>query len=163
MIANKFIKDEGIERAKAILNSAPKQANYFETYPLRPRFYLTDIGCNRAVSVHELKHLVESIDLIESLGGLCAALDAQYLEETQYLNNAVRIDAAIKDLRDWFKVGDVVVRKKGDDIALRKITGLFRDGCLAECDDGFSHHIVDIRHATIKEKSEGKRTEGDKA
>lgn len=162
MNAIKFIQDFGFDKAKNIVDSPMleghnkfdlKKNETVEVYKKKFKF----------VDLRHLKHLVESIDLIESLGGLCAALDAQYLEETEYLDNAVRIDAAIKDLRDWFKVGDVVVRKKGDDIALRKITGLFRDGCLAECDDGFSHHIVDIRHATLKEKSEGKRTEGGKA
>ncbi|WP_213033774.1 hypothetical protein [Acinetobacter calcoaceticus] len=68
MKATKFIKDAGLERAKAILNAAPKQANYFETYPLGPRFYLTDVGCNRAISIHDLKRGVKSVDLVNTYG-----------------------------------------------------------------------------------------------
>ncbi|MEO4064603.1 hypothetical protein [Acinetobacter pittii] len=69
MKATKFIKDAGLERAKAILSAAPKHANYFETYPLGPRFYLTDVGCYRAISIHDLQRLVESVDLVKTYGG----------------------------------------------------------------------------------------------
>lgn len=45
----------GYDKAKETIRFAPQGANFLETYPLRPRFYITDIGCNRAINIHLLR------------------------------------------------------------------------------------------------------------
>ena len=67
MDAIQFIKEHGVEKAREVIDGAPANARYFETYPLRVRYYISDIGCNRAISISELKRLVESVDLVERL------------------------------------------------------------------------------------------------
>lgn len=50
----------GYEKARELIRYAPEGANFLETYPLGPRFYVFDIGCNRAINIHELrKELLE--------------------------------------------------------------------------------------------------------
>lgn len=100
----------------------------------------------------ELKRRIESISLIENMRGLHYVLDLKYWEAQEYLDNSERLDIAIADLRGWFCVGEYVVLKTGNDRSLKKITGLFRDECLAECDDMFGYPISCIRHATLEEK-----------
>ena len=73
MDAKQFIKEHGVEKAREVIDGAPANARYFETYPLRVRYYISDIGCNRAISISELKRLVESVELIKKHGGLFAA------------------------------------------------------------------------------------------
>ena len=68
MDATQFIKEHGIKKAREVIDGAPANARYFETYPLRVRYYISDIGCNRAISISELKRLVESVDLVEHFG-----------------------------------------------------------------------------------------------
>ena len=68
MDATQFIKEHGIKKAREVVDGAPANARYFETYPLRVRYYISDIGCNRAISISELKRLVESVDLVEHFG-----------------------------------------------------------------------------------------------
>ena len=70
MKAKYFIKNYGLDYSKDVLKIAPESANYVEWYPSRSRFYISDIGCNRAVLLSELKHLVESHELVESCGGV---------------------------------------------------------------------------------------------
>ena len=68
MDATQFIKEHGIKKAREVVDGAPANARYFETYPLRFRYYISDIGCNRAISISEIKRLVESVDLVEHFG-----------------------------------------------------------------------------------------------
>lgn len=70
MKVDEFVKEYGIEYSKMCLNASPESANYVEWYPLRSRFYISDFGCNRAVLLSDLKRLVESYELVESLGGM---------------------------------------------------------------------------------------------
>ena len=69
MNATDFIKQHGVDKAREIVEGAPANARYFETYPLRVRYYISDIGCNRAISISDLKRLVESVDLVNCNGG----------------------------------------------------------------------------------------------
>ena len=68
MDATQYIKEHGVEKSREVIDGAPANARYFETYPLRVRYYISDIGCNRAISISELKRLVESVDLVEHFG-----------------------------------------------------------------------------------------------
>lgn len=50
----------GYERTANLIKSVPEGANFLEMYPLGPRFYVSDIGCNRAINIHLLsKELLE--------------------------------------------------------------------------------------------------------
>ena len=69
MNAIQFIKENGVEKAREVVEGAPANARYFETYPLRVRYYISDIGCNRAISISEIKRLVEGMDLVNCNGG----------------------------------------------------------------------------------------------
>lgn len=81
MNAIEFVKEYGLDYSKRVLEAAPKSANFVEWCPLRSRFYITDVGCNRATLLTELKQIVEAFDLVESYGGLDEALLCVY-EET---------------------------------------------------------------------------------
>ena len=70
MKASEFTKEYGVGYSKDVLGTAHNSYNFVEWYPIRPRFYVIAFGCNRAVSLKDLKHLVESYDLVESYGGL---------------------------------------------------------------------------------------------
>jgi len=62
MRANEFTKEYGVGYSKDVLGTAHNSYNFVEWYPIRPRFYVIAFGCNRAVSLKDLKHLVESYD-----------------------------------------------------------------------------------------------------
>ena len=101
MNATDFIKQHGVDKAREVIDGAPANARYFETYPLRVRYYISDIGCNRAISISELKRLVESVDLIDSLGGLELSKkesnDCRFYEYADMSHRAYAIKQAIAD------------------------------------------------------------------
>ena len=106
MDATQFIKEHGVEKAREVIDGAPANARYFETYPLRVRYYISDIGCNRAISISELKRLVESVDLIDSLGGLELSKkesnDCRFYEYADMSHRAYAIKQAIADYEQLF-------------------------------------------------------------
>lgn len=60
MNAHKFVADFGIERAKAVLEGAPKWATYFDGY-----LYSEKQFHENSISLSELKQVVESLKLVE--------------------------------------------------------------------------------------------------
>lgn len=48
----------GIGRARDIVMYAPEGCNFLELYPLGPRFYVSDIGLNRAINIHEMRQAI---------------------------------------------------------------------------------------------------------
>ena len=60
MKAIDFVKEYGLDYSKSVLAVAPTAANFVEWYPLQSRFYITDIGCNRAVLLAELEQIVDA-------------------------------------------------------------------------------------------------------
>lgn len=158
MIRNEItlIKDYGLNFAKEILSKSQNCELYLDRHvdvichmmQVAPRPNVkTGYVCRRDA----LEQLIANIELIDSLGGLHNALDLRYWKEACYVENAERIDTAIKALRNWFSVGDLVVLKNGEDRVTRTITGLYRDGCLLECIDGVAYSIGCMRHATLEE------------
>ena len=101
MNAIQFIQQHGVDKAREVIDGAPANARYFETYPLRVRYYISDIGCNRAISISELKRLVESVDLIDSLGGLELSKkesnDCRFYEYADMSHRSYAIKQAIAD------------------------------------------------------------------
>ena len=68
MNAYQFIQKHGIEKAREVVKGASGIAAYFETCALGVKYYRTDIGCNHAISISDLKRLVESVELVEHFG-----------------------------------------------------------------------------------------------
>ena len=65
MNAIQFIKEHGVEKAREVISGAPELAEYYST--IGGVYYRIEIN---AVNLKQLKRLVESVDLIDSLGGL---------------------------------------------------------------------------------------------
>lgn len=96
MNAIEFVKEYGLDYSKGVLEVVPKSANFVEWYPLRSRFYITDVGCNRAVLLTELKQVVEAFELVEKYGGINEAIEAtgtSYIKPSDWedLNNAINL------------------------------------------------------------------------
>lgn len=68
MKAIQFIKEHGIERAREVVEGAPELAEYYST--IDGVYYRIEIN---AVNLKQLKRLVESVYLINSVGGLTIA------------------------------------------------------------------------------------------
>ena len=105
MNAIEFIKNNGVDKAREVVEGAPANAGYFETYPLRVRYYISDIGCNRAISISELKRLVESVGLVEQFGNdivgakrlLAFTKDCKTIELSDSVITTERLKQAIAD------------------------------------------------------------------
>ena len=81
MNAIKFIRDNGVDKAREVVEGAPAICAYFEEYPLGVRYYRSDIGFNRTIKISDLKRLFESLDLVKSYGGIINAKhDVKYLD-----------------------------------------------------------------------------------
>ena len=110
MDATQFIKEHGIKKAREVIDGAHANARYFETYPLRVRYYISDIGCNRAISISELKRLVESVDLVEHFGNdlvgakqlLEFSKDCKTIELSGSVITVERLKQAIADYEQLF-------------------------------------------------------------
>lgn len=68
MNATDFMKEHGIERAREVVEGAPELAEYYST--IDGVYYRIEIN---AVNLKQLKRLVESVYLINSVGGLTIA------------------------------------------------------------------------------------------
>ncbi|WP_031948665.1 hypothetical protein [Acinetobacter lactucae] len=66
MKAEQFIKDHGLERAREVVEGCPQ---YYHYYHIIEGVYYTCPKQNR-VAVKDLKRLVESVDLVQHMGGI---------------------------------------------------------------------------------------------
>jgi hypothetical protein len=98
MKAIDFIKENGIDKARDVVEGAPAICTYFEEYPLGVRYYRSDIGFNMAIKISDLKRLIESFDLVNSLGGVQEATNKAF-EMTMLVVgfNPDKIEQAIAD------------------------------------------------------------------
>ena len=78
MNAINFIKQHGVDKAREVVEGAPAICTYLEEYPLGVRYYRSDIGFNIAIKISDLKQLVESVDLVNSLGGVQEATNKAF-------------------------------------------------------------------------------------
>ena len=96
MNAINFIKQHGVEKAREVVNGAPELAEYYST--IDGEYYLIEIN---AVNLKQLKRLVESVDLIDSLGGLELSKkesnDCRFYEYADMSHRAYAIKQAIAD------------------------------------------------------------------
>lgn len=111
MNAHKFVADFGIEKAKAILDGAPHSATHFNQNLLGGHYakevlfkngfrwacynkiaqaWYYDFAEHNHFELSELKQVVESVDLIESYGGITKA--KAYMTRYFKLNAAFRND-----------------------------------------------------------------------
>ena len=68
MNAIQFIKEHGVDKAREVVEGAPELAEYYST--IDGVYYRIEIN---AVNLKQLKRLVESVYLINSVGGLTIA------------------------------------------------------------------------------------------
>lgn len=95
MDAIQFIKDHGVEKARKVVSGAPELAEYYST--IDGEYYRIEIN---AVNLKQLKRLVESVDLVESLNGVETA--KRYLEENMEFSDFKLLKQAITDYKDIF-------------------------------------------------------------
>ena len=70
MNAIQFIKENGVEKARKVIDGAPELAEYYST--IDGEYYRIEIN---AVNLKQLKRLVESVDLVKEHYGLDRAID----------------------------------------------------------------------------------------
>lgn len=97
MNAIKFIKEHGIEKAREVVNGAPKRATHLTNGEYvrvsDPRWILDGY-----VSIADLERLVKSINLVEFEGGLYKAKNVLFLKRALGLTpHADRLEQAIAD------------------------------------------------------------------
>ena len=96
-----FIKEYGLQYSKDVLKNAPSAANYVEWYPMRSRFYMSNIGCNRAVCLVELQRIVESHEILFSNFESVEIAEYEYMISDCYSEPFwLRIKQAIKDVQE---------------------------------------------------------------
>lgn len=69
--AIQFIKDNGVDKAREVVEGAPEWATVYDTEV--NDYYRSSITTNKDVNLSELKRLVESVDFIKKIGGFVAA------------------------------------------------------------------------------------------
>ena len=74
MNAIKFIKEHGVEKARKVIDGAPELAEYYST--IDGEYYRIEIN---AVNLKQLKRLVESVDLVDSYGGIDSCRNSIYM------------------------------------------------------------------------------------
>ena len=76
MNAIQFIQQNGVEKAREVVEGAPELVEYYST--IDGEYYRIEIN---AVDIKQLKRLVESVDLVKSYGGIINAKhDVKYLD-----------------------------------------------------------------------------------
>ena len=100
MNAYQFIKENGVEKARKVVEGAPELAEYYST--IDGEYYRIEIN---AVNLKQLKRLVESVDLVGEYGGIINAKhDVKYLDlDWDYDTPRVtRLKQAISDYEQLF-------------------------------------------------------------
>ena len=91
MNAIQFIKENGVEKAREVIDGAPELAEYYST--IDGEYYRIEIN---AVNLKQLKRLVESVDLVKRYGGIA---EVKTLHQDEFWNERVfeRLKQAIAD------------------------------------------------------------------
>jgi hypothetical protein len=103
MNAIQFIKEHGVEKAREVVSGAPQNAVYYWQIPrCKYGVYSShEQKQGRAIVLEELKRLVESVDLIDSLGGLELSKkesnDCRFYEYADMSHRSYAIKQAIAD------------------------------------------------------------------
>ena len=103
MNAINFIKENGVDKAREVVNVAPQNAVYYWQIPrCKYGVYSShEQKQGRAIVLEELKRLVESVDLIDSLGGLELSKkesnNCRFYEYADMSHRAYAIKQAIAD------------------------------------------------------------------
>ena len=122
MKAIDFIKENGIDKARDVVEGAPAICTYFEEYPLGVRYYRSDIGFNVAIKISELNRLVESVDLIgkyhsidhakNHYNNLRKAINQYENKDIGYLAN--ELEQAITDYEAIYCVESIIEKREFD-------------------------------------------------
>ena len=81
MNAIQFIKENGVDKARKVVEGAPDLAEYYST--IDGEYYRIEL---HAVNLRHLKRLVESVDFINKFGGIINAKHELILLQ-KHLNN----------------------------------------------------------------------------
>ena len=92
MNAIQFIKENGVEKAREVIDGAPELAEYYST--IDGEYYRIEIN---AVNLKQLKRLVESVDFINKFGGIEKAKSYQKYCDKFNLYVNPRLKQAIAD------------------------------------------------------------------
>ena len=115
MNAIQFIKENGVEKAREIVDGAPETATHFTEalgghyakegmLKMKPQWlwfnsinkeWYYDFAAEDHIHLPDLKRLVESVDLVESFNGVEMA--KRYLEENVECSDSERLKQAIAD------------------------------------------------------------------
>ena len=117
MDATRFIKEQGVEKAREVISGAPDGATHlsddachyvnadFKPLPAHIKEQLPEL-----IVIDDLKRLVESVDLIDSLGGLELSKkesnDCRFYEYADMSHRAYAIKQAIADYELLFCSGE---------------------------------------------------------
>lgn len=107
MNAIQFIQQNGVDKAREVVEGAPELAEYYST--IDGEYYRIEL---HAVNLRHLKRLVESVDLIDSLGGLELSKkesnDCRFYEYADMSHRAYAIKQAIADYESIYSIPESV-------------------------------------------------------
>ena len=103
MKANEFVKKHGLVKAIEVVKNKPPMNS--SRYRARDNKYSATISTGESVSTIDLKHLVESHELVEKLGGIAKTKEAfglcVFRNRASY---AKRVEQAIADVESCMEV-----------------------------------------------------------
>lgn len=100
MNAIKFIKEHGVEKAREVIEGAPRNAVHYWQIPRCKHGVYSSLEQNqgRAIVLEDLKRLIESVDLVTAWGGLESTYSKfRYAQEHKNTYAANMIQQAIAD------------------------------------------------------------------
>jgi hypothetical protein len=99
MNAIQFIKEQGVEKAREVVEGAPELAEYYST--IDGEYYRIEIN---AVNLKQLKRLVESMGIVERFGGI--ELSKEWISEYSSFPYRADLEQAIADYESIYSVAD---------------------------------------------------------
>ncbi|QXB48238.1 hypothetical protein I6L30_06675 [Acinetobacter seifertii] len=106
MKATQFIKDHGLEKAREVVDGAPEWATVLDTDV--NDYYRSSVVTHKDVDLKELKRLVESVDLVNKVGGIenAKTFDEKCIYCVEHFTNLERLKQAIADYESIYGGGE---------------------------------------------------------
>lgn len=99
MKATQFIKEHGLEKAREVVEGAPKLSECFN--PENGGYYRMEMRC---VNLSDLKRLVESMGIVERFGGI--ELSKEWISEYSSFPYRADLEQAIADYESIYGGGN---------------------------------------------------------
>ena len=141
MNAIQFIQQHGVDKARKVVEGAPARANW---YQVKGKYSNDLYSCNHelygeAIMLSDLKHLVESLDLVTAWGGVESAYSKfRYAQEHKNTYAANMIQQAIAD---YEATGHRIDTNTGVTVITPSGTSRVKGGLTAFVDMGDDSHI----------------------